>query len=310
MKNTSKFRKSKQEIRRVSRDRNGSSVTKVVSGEKALGYLYNTRSGRTILKVITRRTVSKFTGRILNSRVSKIGIKKFVRKNNIDVRDYEERKYQSYNDFFTRKIKPGKRLICMNKSSLICPCDGKLSVYDIKSDSVFHIKDSVYTVEDLLEDKALASEFTDGKCLIFRLSVDDYHRYCYFDWCKKSDNKFIKGVLHTVNPIVLDKYNVYKRNCREYTVFETENFGKAVQIEVGAMLVGKIKNLHGEGFFRRGEEKGMFEFGGSTIVLLLQKNMAIIDDDIVQNSADHIETIVKMGEKIGVSPKTKDDGEN
>ena len=265
----------------IARDRDGNQVIKVVSGEKVLGYLYNTKTGRTILKIITKRSVSKVTGKILNSRVSKIGIKKFVIKNKINVDEYEERKYRSYNDFFTRKIKPGKRIICMNKHALISPSDGKLMVYPIEKNSVFYIKDSAYTVADLIENESLANEYMGGLCLIFRLSVDDYHRYCYFDWCSKSENIFIKGVLHTVNPIVLDKYNVYKKNCREYTVLETENFDKAVQIEVGAMLVGKIKNLHSKGSFSRGEEKGMFEFGGSTIVLLLKKNVAIIDDDII-----------------------------
>jgi phosphatidylserine decarboxylase len=189
----------------------------------------------------------------------------------------------------------------MDKSILISPSDGKLSVFDIEENSIFYIKDSAYTVADLVDNESLAKEFMGGKCLIFRLSVDDYHRYCYFDWCKKSENIFIKGLLHTVNPIVLDSVNVYKRNCREYTILETENFGKAVQIEVGAMLVGKIKNLHGEGSFKKGSEKGMFEFGGSTIVLLLKKGVAEIDSDIVQNSKENTETIVKMGERIGVS---------
>ena len=92
----------------AAKDRDGNRVEKKVSGEKALAYLYTTKTGRTILKVLTRRFVSKVTGKVLNSRLSKIGIKKFVKKNNIDVKDYEERKYRSYNDFFTRKIKPEK----------------------------------------------------------------------------------------------------------------------------------------------------------------------------------------------------------
>jgi phosphatidylserine decarboxylase len=288
-------------MKNTSRDRSGKQVVKVVSGEKALGYLYNTRTGRTILKIITRRSVSKVTGKILSSKVSRIGIRKFVKKNNINVEEYEDRKYISYNDFFTRKLKPGKRMICMAKSALICPCDGRLSVYNIEENSIFFIKESAYTIADLVENQELAREYVGGTCLIFRLSVDDYHRYCYFDWCHKSENTFIKGVLHTVNPIVLDKYNVYKKNCREYTILETENFDKAVQIEVGAMLVGRIKNLHGEGNFNRGAEKGMFEFGGSTIVLLLKKDVAEIDADIIQNSSENVETIVKMGERIGVS---------
>ena len=65
------------------------------------------------------------------------------------------------------------------------------------------------------------------------------------------------------------------------------------------MLVGRILNLHGEGAFRRGEEKGRFEFGGSTIVLLFEKDSIIPDEDILKNSAEGIETVVKYGEKIG-----------
>jgi phosphatidylserine decarboxylase len=99
------------------------------------------------------------------------------------------------------------------------------------------------------------------------------------------------------------EYNIYKRNCREYTVMETQNFGRAVQVEVGAMMVGKIKNFHGAHSFKRGEEKGMFEFGGSTIVLLFAKDTVKLDDDIVRNSASDVETIVKYGEKIGISVK-------
>ena len=66
------------------------------------------------------------------------------------------------------------------------------------------------------------------------------------------------------------------------------------------MMVGKIKNFHGKHEFKRGEEKGMFEFGGSTIILLLKKDSVLIDSDIVKNTENGIETAVKMGEKIGV----------
>jgi phosphatidylserine decarboxylase len=151
----------------------------------------------------------------------------------------------------------------------------------------------------LINNEELAAEYIGGICLIFRLTVDDYHRYCYFDNGTKGNNTFIKGVLHTVNPIALGKYNIYKRNSREYTVLETENFGKAVQDEVGALLVGRIKNLHQTHTFKRGEEKGMFEFGGSTVVLLLKNNTAVIDDDIINNTKANIETVVRMGEVIG-----------
>jgi phosphatidylserine decarboxylase len=70
-----------------------------------------------------------------------------------------------------------------------------------------------------------------------------------------------------------------------------------IQIEVGAMLVGRIKNAN-KTTFKKGEEKGYFDFGGSTVVLLVNKDIKI-DDDILAQSAKGIETKVSYGERIG-----------
>lgn len=102
-----------------------------------------------------------------------------------------------------------------------------------------------------------------------------------------------------MRPIVLKNYKVYHENSREWTLVQTENFGKVVQIEVGALLVGKINNRAITGPIVRGEEKGMFEFGGSTIILLFQKDTLRIDDAIWNNTADNKETIICCGEIIG-----------
>lgn len=233
----------------------------------------------------------------MNSRLSTRQIPRFIARNCIDMSQYEKAEYRSYNAFFTRKAAPGARPIA--KDGLISPCDAKLSVYQIQKDAAFAIKGSMYTVAELLCDDALAGEFAGGMCLIFRLTVDDYHRYCYFDSGEKGENVRIPGILHTVQPIALAHCNIYKRNAREYTVMETEHFGRAVQVEVGAMMVGKIKNHHGACAFRRGEEKGYFEFGGSTIVLLLKKDAASLDSELWENTKNGLETVVKYGEKIG-----------
>lgn len=270
----------------------------------SLKFLYRNPLGRIILKLLVRPTVSKTAGYIMDSRISTIAIKRFVKKNNINLDEYENKKYKSYNDFFTRKIKEEHRKIDMNKNNLIAPCDSKLTAYKIDDDSVFKIKNSYYKVEDLLKNRCLAKKYKDGYCLIFRLCVDDYHRYCYIDNGKKDKNTFIKGVLYTVRPIALEKYNIYKQNSREYTILETENFGDVVQIEVGATMVGRIKNHHEEYEFTKGEEKGMFLFGGSTIVLLIEKNKVEIDQEIIDNTNNNYETIVKLGTKIGIK-KTK-----
>ena len=145
------------------------------------------------------------------------------------------------------------------------------------------------------------NEYKDGYALVFRLSTDNYHRYCYIDSGSKTDNYYIKGVFHTVQPISLKNYNFYKTNSREWTVLNTKNFGKVIDIDIGALGVGRIKNNHKDYEFKKGEEKGYFEFGGSTIVLLVKKNIINIDKDIMENSLENIETIVKYGEGIGKS---------
>ncbi len=284
-------------------DRNGRMYNKnekPFSQDKILEFLYDTVFGRCILKVLTMPMLSEIVGKFMDSELSKPLIKPFIRKNNINLSEYYTDNIKSYNDFFTRKIRPEMRKIDKNPESLISPCDSKLSVYNINPDSVFRIKGSDYSIYDMIKNPELAKKFEGGICLIFRLEVTDYHRYCYFDSGRKSNNVHIRGVLHTVNPIAFRRYNVYKQNSREYTLLHTENFGDAVQIEVGAMMVGKIQNHHGKCRFSRGQEKGMFLFGGSTIVLLLQKDKALIDDDIVRNTKNGFETIVKYGEKIGL----------
>ncbi len=263
--------------------------------------LYDTAYGRCLLKVLTLPAVSKAAGLYMDSPLSKPLIAPFIRKNGIDTSQYIMRDFHSYNQFFTRRIKPEKRPIDRVPSHLISPCDSKLSVYRIDSGSVFAIKGSHYRVCDLLKNSFLARRFEGGYCCIFRLEVDDYHRYCYIDSGRKSDNVFIAGELHTVNPIAMKRYNIYKRNSREYTVLHTDNFGDVAQIEVGAMLVGRICNRHGVHEFVRGEEKGRFEFGGSTIVLLFERDAIVPDPDLLKNTAEGFETVVKYGEKIGIA---------
>lgn len=283
------------------KDRNGEIVVTNEKQNILLKKLYGTVCGRVILKALTAPAVSKAAGAFMDSRLSVPLIKRFIKSSGIDTSQYVMKKFRSYNEFFTRRVKRGMRPIDRMPSHFISPCDSKLTVYKIGKSSVFRIKGSRYRVSDLIQNDFLAKRYEGGYCMIFRLEVDDYHRYCYIDSGTKTENTFINGELHTVNPIALEHYNIYKRNCREYTVLHTENFGDVVQVEVGAMMVGRIVNRHGAAEVVRGEEKGKFEFGGSTIVLLVQDDMIRIDDDILRNSAENIETVVKYGEKVAAS---------
>ena len=265
----------------------------------SLTFLYKTIPGRVFLKLLTTRAISKVCGAFLDSPASSFLIKSFVKKNNIPLEDYELDNIKSFNQFFRRKIKDGLRPFDTDENNFCAPCDGLLSVWNIEEGRVLPVKQSQYTVERLLQSKELADEYKGGLCLVFRLCVNHYHRYAYVDSGKKSDNTFIPGILHTVRPIALEASPVFTENCREYTVIENPVFGKLVQMEVGAMLVGRIVNHEGPGLAERGKEKGFFEYGGSTIIVLVKKDVLKISNEILEASQQGIETPVKMGQVIG-----------
>ena len=268
-----------------------------------LKFLYRTIPGRMILKFLTRPSLSNACGRFLDSDLSHFLIQPFVKENGICVSDYEMDDVRSFNDFFSRKIKEGLRPIDMDENHLIAPCDGLLSVWKIREDTVLPVKQSNYTVSSLLRNPKLATHYRDGYCLVFRLCVNHYHRYCYVDSGKKSRNVFLPGVLHTVRPIALAQYPVFTENSRAYTLIRTPEFGTVVQMEVGAMLVGRIVNHEQEAQVTRGAEKGMFQYGGSTIIVLIGKDQVQMREDLLKNAQFGVETAVQMGETIGYAKK-------
>lgn len=271
--------------------------------ESLIYYLYNSRVGGITLKLLTKPALSSLVGFFLSSYVSTILIDPFIRKNNISLKGCEPKRYQSFNDFFTRKLKPGSRSIDWHPDHLISPCDSKLTVIPIGNNQIFEIKHVRYSLESLLRNKALAKRYVGGTMLLFRLGVSDYHRYCYPDTARKTTSVFLPGVLHTVNPIAAECRHIYAENSREFTLLQSENFGNILQMEVGAMLVGKIHNHITAATVSRGQEKGCFLFGGSTVILLLEKGSFEADEDILKNSLAGYETVVRYGECIGHKPK-------
>ena len=266
-------------------------------GEKILIFLYETVIGRAILKVLINPVTSKIAALYKKSFISKLDIKGLVKKYNIDMSLYEDKKYKSFNDFFTRTLKKENIKIDQNKEVFISPCDSKVIAYKITGDNLLNIKHSTYQLEELVKNKIDLSDYKNGYCLIFRLSLDNYHHYCYPDNGELGDNYKIKGVLHTICSIS-EKYKIYKENKREVTVLKTENFDDIIFIEVGALVVGDIHNKT-ELNFTKGEEKGYFSMGGSTVVLLVKDNILKLDDDILENSEKGIETKVNYAERIG-----------
>ncbi len=268
---------------------------------KSVRFLYKSKIGAPLLRLLTCRFVSRLAGKYLDSRVSRRKIKGYVKRHSINIAEYEQKDYRSFNEFFTRKILPECRPFDETPQAFVSPCDCKLTVFPIAEKSEFTVKGFRYTVGSLLKNDELAEKYRGGVAIICRLSVCDYHRYHYLDDGEKGENVFIKGRYHTVQPVALERRRVFAENSREYTVLHTAHFGDVTQVEVGAMMVGRIVNNHGAHRFSRGEEKGRFEFGGSTIVLLVEKDKVVFDEELYTNTENGFETAVKCGERIGTA---------
>lgn len=283
-------------------DLQGKKVSNITNQDKILSFLYTNIFGRMLLKPLIQPQVSKLTGRYLSSAHSKWLIPKFIERNEIDMDIYEECDYSSFNDFFTRKIKPDCRPVPEDLDVLISPCDCLATVYPIQENTTFSIKNTEYTLRSLLRSPRLAKRFRGGYAYVLRLTVEDYHRYLYSVSGKQSKNYHIGGTFHTVNPIANDYLPIYKENTREYTVIRSKEFGDVLQMEVGALLVGKISNHKQSTIVTRGEEKGFFEYGGSTIVVLTQKGRVTPRSDLLTNSKNGYETKVLQAHPLGILP--------
>ncbi len=270
-----------------------------------LRFFYDTRAGRFFLRPVISRPVSAAAGVLLDTRISKWLIPLFIRRYHIRTEDYVPASgipgddYKSFNDFFCRRIKSGLRPVCSDRNRLIAPCDGLLSAVKIASGTVVKAKQSRFTIPALLKDEKLARRYDGGYCLIFRLCVDHYHRYNYFDSGYKYKDRKIRGVFHTVRPEALGRYPVFVQNSREYSVIDTEHFGRCVQMEIGALLVGRIVNNEPQAArVRRGEEKGRFEYGGSTVIILVPAGRIRLSDEVLNCAEKGLEMPVKMGEPV------------
>lgn len=264
-----------------------------------LSFLYKTAAGRLILKIlVNNKYISNIMGYFMDKKISCLYINHFIKKNKIDMNEYYHKKYLSFNDFFIRKILPSKRPIIKDKNIFTSCADSYLTCYKINDDLLINIKKSKYSIKELIKDENLANNYKNGYALVFRLTPSNYHRYHFIDNGTVIKKYKIDGKFHTVNPISYDKYKVFHENTRECTLIKTNNFDDIIYVEVGALLVGRIVNKNIKKF-KRGDEKGYFKFGGSTVILLVKKNIIKLDDDIIVNSKNGFETSVKCNEKIG-----------
>ena len=283
------------------KNRDGSLVPVPISNNRLIEKMFSHTVTRGIMKLVSARWFAEIERAVLSSFFSSFFITKFVRKNGIKLREYKKKKYTSFHDFFYREIKPESRPLALGADALISPCDCKASVYRIHEDSCFAVKGVPYTVAEVLGgDEKLAAGYNGGYFFLLRLSLDDYHHYCYPVSGRKEPDVAIPGKLYTVHPLIHKYAAVYRENARRFSVITTENAHGVLMMEVGALGVGKVVNDHtGTADVAQGQEAGHFEFGGSTILVLVPEGSYIPDEDLTANTKDGFETVVKLGQHIG-----------
>lgn len=284
----------------------GTRIKEVVAGESLLQWSCRTFLGRVIMEAIgSRKMLSTLMGFYQNSTFSKKQIHRFVETMEIKLDEAERPKvsdYKSFNDFFSRKLNPGARTMDANDSVVISPADGRVLAYPkLEEYQMLQIKGKSFSIMELLADSTDANIFKNGCCVVVRLNPSDYHRFHFPVTCIPGKHKEIKGRYYSVNPVSLMYVDeVYCKNVRHICYLKGGKLGRFAMVEVGASLVGSVvQTYQPDSQVKKGEEKGFFQFGGSTVIMLFQPGHIILDADLIANTMDGYETLLKMGDSIG-----------
>jgi len=278
-------------------------VTESVMGDKALRFAYETMLGRTLWPVLFgSRMISAMMGRKYDSPASRPDIAKLASIPGCRAEEAEKpiAEYGSFNEFFTRRLKPGARPLGDGVTS---PADGRLMLYlNAAAAQPFPLKGATRSLREVFGPGHLPEE-TDGAydVAVIRLAPVDYHRFHFPCDCRTPFAvRTIPGRYHSVNPIALVRCpDVYADNERQILKCEGP-FGPFWLVDVGAFGVGTIVQTYQGLSHAKGEEKGYFKFGGSTVILIVPAGVLTFDADLVANSAAGLETRILCGERIAL----------
>ncbi|MBR3221585.1 MAG: phosphatidylserine decarboxylase [Kiritimatiellae bacterium] len=287
--------------------RSGRRVRESVMGDGALRFAYETLLGRTLWPVLFgSRLCSAVLGRRYDSPRSKSDIASLASIPGCCPDEAEKplSEYGSFNEFFTRRLKPGARPL---GEGFVSPADGRLRLFlGAYADSPFPLKGARRTLREVFGPPG-APQVPGGRydVAVVRLAPVDYHRFHFPCDCRTPDAPCVmRGAYHSVNPIALVRRpDVYAENERQIVRAEAD-FGSFWLVDVGAFGVGTIVQTYGGVDHAKGDEKGYFKFGGSTVILVAPAAALRFDGDLVRNSSDGLETLVRCGERIAL-PATR-----
>ena len=276
-----------------------------VFGESAVRMLYQTGPGYLLERsLLSKKPFSILYGLFNDTPWSARRISRFIADYEIDLTQFvvPPQGFKSFNEFFIRKLQKGQREFPASAGVFGASAEGRYFVFDQISESrVFPVKGSQVSLGSLFQDQADAARYTGGVGIIARLCPVDYHRFHFPDSGVATGARVIAGGLHSVNPVALFRDpEIFQKNQREISFLESDHFGRVALIEVGALCVGRIVQTYEAGAkVARGQEKGYFCFGASTVLIFIEPGRLKVDADLLSHSAEGIETFLQLGERIG-----------
>ncbi|MBX2847535.1 MAG: phosphatidylserine decarboxylase [Acidiferrobacterales bacterium] len=281
-----------------------------VYGDAGIRFIYESTLGKLMAPVAASKFISQLYGGYQDLPLSGKKVAPFIRKFGIDLSIYKagsvaselkEHSYKTFNEFFIREFEQGQRSFIEDKRKMPAFCEARYFGHKkIDDDVAIPVKGKLLKAKDLLGDSEWSATFEGGPLLVARLCPVDYHRYHYPLAGKTLDSFQITGQYHSVNPVALKaKPDIFIANERRASILESETFGMLAYIEVGAAMVGKIVQSHNENLpHQRGDEKGYFLFGGSTVILLGEKGKWRPSADICEYTRAGKETYLHLGEEV------------
>lgn len=277
-----------------------------VFGGKLLKFLYGPSIfGRFFRNLIAKNPFfSNLAGYWYRQSWTKKSIIPFIDEYEVDASEFLKppSQFTSFNDFFTRQLKLGVRPIDPAPHVAIIPADARYWFYEnVDRAAPFHVKGEILNLNKLFNSNELSQRYQQGSAVFARLCPSDYHRFHFPCKGVPSVPRLVNGYLFSVNPIAIGQnLKIFWMNKRMLTLIETENFGTIAYFEIGATAVGTIHETFQpyEKVFK-GEEKGYFSFGGSSLILLFEKGKIQFCPDLIEATHRGMEIRCLFGQRMG-----------
>jgi phosphatidylserine decarboxylase len=273
-----------------------------VCGEWFLRFAYGSFLGRCLQASIGSRIFfSRIASLFTRGRLSRRKILPFVRRYAIaaDDCDLPLDRYVSFQEFFSRRLRPGARPVDGSRGAICAPADGRhLYIPQLPQREPIAVKGRHLRLDELLGSRSLAAKFEGGSALICRLAPFDYHRFHFPCDGVPSRAVPLGSGLHGVHPLALRSVAALSRN-RRYLTRIVADCGEVAMVEVGATFVGSVRQTFApHRHAKKGEEKGYFAFGGSTVILLFERGAVLPSADLAAWSLKGVETYARMGDRL------------